>query len=67
MPELAEITNLPRGAKFYRADMHIHSYRASHDVRDAAMTAEAIVKTALTTIANVLLNYIAGGLGAFAP
>src|SRR5260370_41650592 len=27
--------------------MHIHSYRASHDVRDAAMTAKAIVKTAL--------------------
>src|SRR5258708_34178963 len=27
--------------------MHIHSYRASHDVRDAGMTAEAIVKTAL--------------------
>jgi hypothetical protein len=53
--ELAEITNLPRGAKFYRADMHIHSYRASHDVRDAGMTAEAIVKTAL-----------AQGLGAIA-
>jgi hypothetical protein len=47
LPELAEITSLPRGAKFYRTDMHIHSYRASHDVRDAAMTAKAIVKTAL--------------------
>jgi histidinol phosphatase-like PHP family hydrolase len=47
LPELAEITNLLRGAKFYRADMHIHSYRASHDVRDAGMTGEAFVETAL--------------------
>ena len=47
MLELAQITNLPRGAKFYRADMHIHSHPTSHDVRDAGMTAEAVVKTAL--------------------
>ena len=47
MAELAELTALPRGATFYRTDMHIHSYGASHDVRDKGMTAEAIVETAL--------------------
>jgi ABC-type lipoprotein export system ATPase subunit len=47
LPDLAEIVALPRGAKFHRADMHIHSYGASHDVRDATMTPEAIVRTAL--------------------
>jgi PHP family Zn ribbon phosphoesterase len=34
------------GAQFFRADLHIHSFAASHDVRDNVMTAEAIVQTA---------------------
>ena len=34
------------GARFYRADLHIHSFGASHDVRDPKMTALNIVATA---------------------
>jgi energy-coupling factor transporter ATP-binding protein EcfA2/histidinol phosphatase-like PHP family hydrolase len=34
------------GARFHRADLHIHSFDGSHDVRDTAMTAAAIVATA---------------------
>jgi energy-coupling factor transporter ATP-binding protein EcfA2/histidinol phosphatase-like PHP family hydrolase len=43
---LEDILAQPIGARFYRADMHIHSYGASHDVRDATMTPQAIVATA---------------------
>ena len=35
------------GARFYRADLHIHSFGASHDVRDATMTAINILATAV--------------------
>jgi hypothetical protein len=35
------------GAHFYRGDLHIHSYSASHDVSDKAMTPQAIVDTAV--------------------
>nr|WP_293704492.1 PHP domain-containing protein [Sphingopyxis sp. UBA6723] len=34
------------GAKFFRGDLHIHSFGASHDVRDATATPAAIVETA---------------------
>lgn len=47
MAKLDEIAKLSNGARFYRADLHIHSYGASHDVKDATMTPEAIVKTAV--------------------
>src|SRR5579859_1982280 len=43
-----EIVRLPSGARFYRADLHIHSFGGSHDVKDQAMTPEAIVKTAVS-------------------
>jgi PHP family Zn ribbon phosphoesterase len=43
---LPEITDLSRGARFFRADLHIHSVAGSHDVKDAAATPEAIVTTA---------------------
>jgi len=36
------------GAQFLRADLHIHSYGASHDVKDASMTTAAIVQAAAT-------------------
>jgi hypothetical protein len=42
-----EITALSRGARFYRADLHIHSYGASYDVTDASATPEKIVATAV--------------------
>src|SRR5690242_5560111 len=40
------IIALPAGAQFHRADLHIHSYGASHDVRDRTMSPAAIVATA---------------------
>ena len=49
MCDLTHLTSLSRGARFYRADMHIHSFgprTGSHDVKDSTMTPEAIVQTA---------------------
>src|SRR5262245_20098042 len=37
-----------RGARFYRTDLHVHSYGASHDMKDAGMTPTAIVDKALS-------------------
>lgn len=46
MAVLDEILAQPTGARFFRADLHIHSFGASHDVRDTTMTGAAIVATA---------------------
>lgn len=46
--KLAECTALANGAHFYRGDLHIHSHLASHDVKDSAMSAQAIVATAVS-------------------
>lgn len=46
MANLTEITGLPCGAGFFRADLHIHSVAGSHDVKDRAATPEAIVTLA---------------------
>jgi DNA repair ATPase RecN/histidinol phosphatase-like PHP family hydrolase len=46
MPTLEHVLKQPTGARFLRADLHIHSFGASHDVKDAAMTSAGIVKTA---------------------
>src|SRR5665213_3449600 len=46
MSALDEVLAQPKGARFVRADLHIHSFGASHDVRDQSMTPEAIVATA---------------------
>jgi len=43
-----ELIALPAGARFYRADLHIHSYSASHDVKDTTMTPQAIVDSAVS-------------------
>jgi energy-coupling factor transporter ATP-binding protein EcfA2 len=45
--KLSDITVRPNGAKFYTADLHIHSYGGSHDVSDATMTVEAIADEAV--------------------
>lgn len=46
---LEEIQKLDNGAKFYRADLHIHSYGsyASYDVVDSDMTPENIIDEAI--------------------
>jgi PHP domain-containing protein len=41
------VTALPRGARFYRADLHVHSFGGSHDVKDASMTPQQIVQRAI--------------------
>lgn len=45
--DLNGLEQLPNGARFYRCDLHVHSYGGSHDVHDATMTPEAIVQTAV--------------------
>lgn len=45
--ELRECLIQTDGAHFYRGDLHIHSYPASHDVTDKTMTPQAIIDTAL--------------------
>lgn len=47
MSVLDDVMAQPTGARFYRGDLHIHSFGASHDVKDTAMTAAAIVQTAV--------------------
>ena len=47
MPTLSDISSLPNGARFYRADLHIHSFGGSHDVKDVTMTLDGIVKPAV--------------------
>lgn len=42
----SDVASLPNGAQFYSADLHIHSFGASPDVRDTGMTVEAIIKQA---------------------
>lgn len=65
-----EIAAKPSGARFYRADLHIHSHPASHDVTDTTCTPEAIVATAkregLEFIAVADHNEIGGSLRAVA-
>lgn len=42
------------GAQFFRADLHIHSFGESHDVRDTTMTAAAIISTAVTENLSII-------------
>jgi predicted metal-dependent phosphoesterase TrpH len=44
---LKDIQKVDNGARFHNVDLHIHSYGASHDVKDAAMTPEAIVESSV--------------------
>ena len=47
MTQLRDITALDNGARFVNVDLHIHSFGASHDVRDRSMTPAAIVDSAV--------------------
>ncbi len=42
------ISNITCGAKFYRADLHIHSFGGSFDVSDATATVDNIIATAVS-------------------
>ncbi len=54
MPILQKCLELSRGARFYRADMHIHSFGSSHDVTDSSMTPENIVAAAIKENLDVI-------------
>jgi DNA repair ATPase RecN len=47
MVQFKDILLLDNGARFHNVDLHIHSYGASHDVKDSYMTPEAIVDSAV--------------------
>src|SRR5579872_2680180 len=49
-----EVTSHLNGASFFRADLHIHSFGGSHDVKDREMTSQAIVDTALAENLSVI-------------
>jgi len=49
-----ELVSIPSGARFCRADLHIHSYGGSHDVKDPTMTPQGIVTTALNEDVSVI-------------
>lgn len=51
-----ELAGWTQGAEFRRADLHIHSYgeHGSYDVKDATMTPENIVATALAENLDVI-------------
>lgn len=44
--DLDNLTSLSSGARFFRADLHVHSFGGSHDVRDERATPENIVQEA---------------------
>ena len=44
---LNDVTVLDNGAQFHSVDLHIHSFGASHDVKDPTMTPSAIVDSAV--------------------
>jgi hypothetical protein len=44
--DIEAITTLSSGATFFRGDLHVHSFGASHDVSDRDATPENIVAVA---------------------
>lgn len=42
-----EIETFDNGAQFWDADLHVHSFGGSHDVKDPTMTVEAIIDEAV--------------------
>ncbi len=64
-----DIAKMPSGARFWRADLHVHSYGGSHDVKDNSMTPAAIVATAIAERLSIIaitdhneISNIEGGL-----
>jgi PHP family Zn ribbon phosphoesterase len=45
--QFTDVQKIDNGARFLNADLHIHSFGGSSDVRDATMTPEAIVDSAV--------------------
>jgi predicted metal-dependent phosphoesterase TrpH len=49
-----QIKAFDNGARFYTADLHVHSFGASSDVSDVSMTVEAIIDTAFNNRVSIL-------------
>src|SRR3990170_18194 len=49
-----DIEAIDNGARFLNVDLHIHSYVASSDVKDATMTPQAIVDSAVSQGLSVI-------------
>jgi len=54
MEDASAVLSLSNGSRFYRADLHIHSLGASHDVTDGSMTPDAVVQTAIEQDLNLI-------------
>lgn len=52
--QFKDICLIDNGARFHNVDLHIHSYGASHDVKDTTMLPEAIVDSAVTQGLSVI-------------
>ncbi len=52
--QLTDLAKHANGAQFFTADLHVHSYGGSHDVKDATMTVEAIVDAAVANSIGIL-------------
>ncbi|MGE8121123.1 TrlF family AAA-like ATPase [Pseudomonas fulva] len=52
--KLTACLELSNGSRFYRGDLHIHSFKASHDVKDEGMIPEAIVLTAVAENLSII-------------
>ncbi len=51
---LKDIKAIDNGAHFHNVDLHIHTYDASHDVKDLNMTPEKIVDSAIKQRLSVI-------------
>ncbi len=49
-----DLQNIENGARFLNMDLHIHTYGGSSDVRDSAMTPQAIVDSAVSQGLHVI-------------
>lgn len=47
MVTLNDFDTVSNGARFFSADLHVHSFGGSHDVKDASMTPDALVDAAV--------------------
>jgi hypothetical protein len=54
MIKFKDVCSIDNGARFHNVDLHIHSYGASHDVKDTTMLPEAIVDSAVTQGLSVI-------------
>ena len=50
----SDIKKVDNGARFYTADLHVHSFGGSKDVSDQGMTVEAIIETAVKHNISIL-------------